>query len=617
MKSYLVTGAGGFIGAALAKELINRGAVISTIDDFSTGSKSNVPEGTKVLVGGCHDPNVISRLNQEKFDAIIHLAGQSSGEISFEDPINDLEKNVESTLRLLNYAVGSGCTRFIYGSSASVYGDWSGLSNTESSETIPLSCYGVGKLASENYLRIFDSRGVRTTSLRFSNVYGPGQNLGNMRQGMVSIYLAQLIDDSEEIVVKGSIDRLRDFVFVDDVVRGIIQTIDNAKSYGQVYNIGSGATRSVGELLEILVSSMGLEKEIIIEPSTPGDQKYVNVSIEKAKHDLAYEPYIQLEEGIARTVDWVKENNNRRNRENRPRCCRLCQADQKFQTIRSGYVSGGRQGQKFWECQECEVIYLFPPHSVEEEKNFYSHEFENFMGQRSGSVSEWKDPDRHRELNREEKDRRFEFVSDYLNGVDSCLEIGCSSGFMLLALRERGIDVVGVEPSSHFFNYLNKLDIETYQDWERYLDENHKAVDLIIHYFVLEHIRNPVEFLTQCMDRLNPGGKIVFEVPCASDPLIGLYSVPAFDLFYWSVAHHWYFNKVSLSLLLSKVTENYRLFPAQRYDLSNHMVWMAEGKPGGKDKYSSEFGSELNDLYKERMRATWQCDTLIAVLHKV
>jgi SAM-dependent methyltransferase len=143
-----------------------------------------------------------------------------------------------------------------------------------------------------------------------------------------------------------------------------------------------------------------------------------------------------------------------------------------------------------------------------------------------------------------------------------------------------------------------------------------KKFDLIIHYYVLEHIKDPVSFIKEYMNYLSDGGKMIFEVPCATDPLVELYHSLAFDKFYWSVAHHWYFNKESLTDVLNKTGYKFQLFPDQRYDLSNHITWMLEGKPGGMNKYSHIFGTELDKLYKEKLKENWLCDTIICVIEK-
>jgi len=206
-KTYLVTGAAGFIGSALSKRLLQLGHAVVTVDNLSTGTEEAIPGGVHFIKGDCQSPDVISQLMEFRFEAIFHIAGQSSGEISFENPVYDLQTNTQSTLQLLQYCRVTGCTKFIYASSMSVYGDQKDLPVKESANCQPKSFYAVGKLASENYLRIYSTFGIRTTALRFFNVYGPGQNLTNMKQGMVSIFLSMALKDSK-ITVKGDASKL-------------------------------------------------------------------------------------------------------------------------------------------------------------------------------------------------------------------------------------------------------------------------------------------------------------------------------------------------------------------------------------------------------------------------
>ena len=119
----LVTGAAGFIGSALASNLSRINYDVVTIDNLSTGYEDNIPSSVEFIRGDCHDPAVIAQLGKQKFDAIIHIAGQSSGEMSFDDPTYDLQTNTQSTLMLLDYATKTGCSKFIYASSMSVYGN--------------------------------------------------------------------------------------------------------------------------------------------------------------------------------------------------------------------------------------------------------------------------------------------------------------------------------------------------------------------------------------------------------------------------------------------------------------------------------------------------------------
>jgi SAM-dependent methyltransferase len=196
------------------------------------------------------------------------------------------------------------------------------------------------------------------------------------------------------------------------------------------------------------------------------------------------------------------------------------------------------------------------------------------------------------------------------------LEVGCSSGFMLDVFKQNGLEIVGIEPSGGFLNFLRSKGYKVYESWEDFRSSEAAPFDVIAHFFVLEHIREPVEFLRSQLEVLKAGGRIIFEVPCVNDPLVTLYKVPAFDRFYWSIAHHWYFSSRSLSFILNKLNCRFKLIPEQRYDLSNHIVWMLEGKPGGQGRFSSIFSDELIARYNEDLKQHWICDTIFCVLEK-
>lgn len=305
MKRYLVTGAAGFIGGAIARQLLKQGAEVWTIDNLSTGFLENIPEGVRFFQGGCQDSAVISKLDDTRFDAILHIAGQSSGEISFDDPAYDLRTNTESTLRLIKFGLANGCERFIYASSMSVYGEVPEKPISEDREPKPLSFYGVGKLASEHYMRIYQSRGLKPTALRYFNVYGPFQNMKNLRQGMVSIFLAQMLKDNR-VVVKGAPDRFRDFIYIDDVVDNTLKILDDPRTFGGVFNIATGVKTTVGRLLDIMQKETGIKKDIVFSGSTPGDQRGIYADISVAQTTFGFEYRWSLEKGLAEMVRWAK-----------------------------------------------------------------------------------------------------------------------------------------------------------------------------------------------------------------------------------------------------------------------------------------------------------------------
>ncbi len=306
MAEYLVTGVGGFIGAAVAKALLDAGHRVVGVDNLSTGYENNIPPGTDFFKADCQDASLYDRLPDHNYDAILHIAGQSSGEISFDDPVYDLRTNAESTLHLLKYALAKNCRRMIYASTMSVYGMQPDHPVREDTLPVPHSFYGVGKLASEHYLRLYEQYGVRSTCLRLFNVYGPGQNMANLRQGMVSIFMAMMIADGH-IHVKGSPDRYRDFVYIDDVVRAFLLCLQNPASSGGVFNIAGSGKVTVGEIINKMISLHHRPVTVKFEGSTSGDIPGIHANGSHAAKVLGYKPSASLDAGLAKMYAWAFE----------------------------------------------------------------------------------------------------------------------------------------------------------------------------------------------------------------------------------------------------------------------------------------------------------------------
>jgi len=297
MKTYLITGGAGFLGAALTKKLIKNKNKVVVIDNLSNGYKSNIDKKAIFYKGDCHNIRFINKLSKYKFDAIFHLAGQSSAEMSFENPLYDMQSNSLSTLILLNFAKKINCQKFIYASSMSVYGSVKSNPVNEYTNLNPISFYGANKIASENYLKIFSNFFIKTIALRFFNIYGPGQNLKNLKQGMVSIYFAQALKN-KQIIVKGSGRRFRDFIHIDDAVNACIKTLSyNAKGYS-CFNIGSGKKNTINKLLKIIIKNFNKKILIIFKGKTPGDQHGIFSNSSKASRKLNWKAKINLEQGI-------------------------------------------------------------------------------------------------------------------------------------------------------------------------------------------------------------------------------------------------------------------------------------------------------------------------------
>lgn len=294
--------------------------------------------------------------------------------------------------------------------------------------------------------------------------------------------------------------------------------------------------------------------------------------------------------------------------------CRLC-GESANQAVRAEYVFGDDGTHKFWECSACGAIYLYPPLDPSKEQEFYSKEFEKFMSLRSGKERDWSNAERHIETNQDQVKRRWPILEPYLQSEKSLLEIGCSSGFMLEAFRSMGMHCTGVEPSNVFIDFLRAKNYEVVSNIQSLESEGGRLFDLIVHFFVLEHMPNPYEFFQRQMALLKPGGIIIAEVPSATDPLTSLYKIPAFERFYWSIAHHFYYTPRSISGVLDKLGYDYSLIPEQRYDLSNHIVWMTEGRPGGQGRFSKVFSQDLTDYYKNELKAAWLCDTIFIIIY--
>lgn len=306
--NYLVTGAAGFIGANIAQKLLDLGHKVVTIDNLSTGYESAIPKQCVFIKGDTSEDKAIQKLNNVNFDAILHIAGQSSGEVSFEDPAYDINSNTVSTLKLLDYAVKTKCKRFIYASTMSVYGEQGKKQKFgENDAAIPKSFYAVGKLASESYLRIYQEQyGVKYTSLRYFNVYGAGQNLENLKQGMVSIYLKQFIDNTfEKVEIKGSVKRFRDLSYIDDVVDVSIESIHNEQFYDEVINIGTGKKTTIKEMLQLMKEYLGSSKEVIISRGTKGDQFGAYADVSKLK-SIYNKEFIGFDAGLRKMIKGIK-----------------------------------------------------------------------------------------------------------------------------------------------------------------------------------------------------------------------------------------------------------------------------------------------------------------------
>jgi len=174
---------------------------------------------------------------------------------------------------------------------------------------------------------------------------------------------------------------------------------------------------------------------------------------------------------------------------------------------------------------------------------------------------------------------------------------------MLDAFRDFGMNSFGIEPSGGFTDFLKKRGHNIYPNIETLKMENPSIkFDFIVHFFVLEHIRDTKEFFIEQLNLLKDDGIIIAEVPSVNDSLTSLYDIPSFEKFYWSIAHHYYFSTKSISYILNQIECKYNIVAEQRYDLSNHLFWMQYGKPGGQNHYSNVFSKDTIESYMNDLK---------------
>ncbi len=309
----LVTGGAGFIGSHLAQRLVGDGHDVVVIDNEATGRRGNVPERVTYVRGDVSRPADLAPLFDAGLDAVVHVAGQVSLIRSFTDPVADLRTNVEGTLTVLRLCVEHRVPRLLYASSMTVYGRSNVLPTPEDTPCAPISYYGITKNTAERYVHTTAERpdldlefGV--TSFRMYNVYGPRQALDNPYQGVLGIFLGNLLR-GEPITIFGDGGQSRDFVYVDDVVDAWVAALDNPASFGKVMNLGSGRQVSINALVDHLLAAFGHTRgdwPVIHAPARPGEQRHVEADVHLAREVLGWEPRTSFTEGLTTTIDWAR-----------------------------------------------------------------------------------------------------------------------------------------------------------------------------------------------------------------------------------------------------------------------------------------------------------------------
>lgn len=306
MQKILVTGGAGFIGSHIANYFINNGDQVTVVDDLSMGHESNLISSDRLIFieDDITKQGVIDSLMINQYDYIFHLAAVASVADSVERPIETHRVNFESTLALLQAIreKQKRLKRFLFTSSAAVYGDSPELPKRESMAVVPKTPYAIDKYASERYTLIYsDLYNVPTSAVRFFNIFGPNQNPKSPYSGVISILTDKLAEfkknGNAKFVLYGDGSQTRDFVYIKDVVSAIITIIRSSDSLGQVYNVGNESTLSLLELIKEYKAITGLDLPIEYAENRAGDIQNSRASIEKLK-SIGYEAKYSFKAGL-------------------------------------------------------------------------------------------------------------------------------------------------------------------------------------------------------------------------------------------------------------------------------------------------------------------------------
>jgi UDP-glucose 4-epimerase len=307
----LVTGGAGFIGSHLVEALTASGKSVRVFDNFDTGLESNlahISPAPTIVRGDVSDPTAVLEAVRG-VDVIYHLAALASVQKSVEQPDVSHRVCCTGTVNILDAARKQGVRRVVFAASSSAYGAYSSPDpQNEEVPLSPLSPYAAAKLGSEMYLQVFTaSYGIETVRLRFFNIFGPRQRADSPYSGVIAIFLS-LLSSGRTPTIYGDGQNSRDFVYVGNAVQALRKAAAAPTANGNVYNIGTGKSITLLELVAALNRLLGKNIQPKFAEPRAGDVRFSCADISRAKRDLGYEPEISLEEGLARTLAWVRES---------------------------------------------------------------------------------------------------------------------------------------------------------------------------------------------------------------------------------------------------------------------------------------------------------------------
>jgi UDP-glucose 4-epimerase len=301
----LVTGGAGFIGSHLVEALLAEGRSVRVVDNLSTGHRSNLAhlEGRfEWLEGDLADFAVCAEAVKDVTD-VLHQAAIPSVPRSVLEPLQSHSSGATATLNLLEAARQAGARRFVFAASSSAYGDTEELPKHEGMVPNPLSPYAAAKLAGEHYVKVYArTMGLDGGSLRYFNVFGPRQDPSSPYSGVISLF-ARIMAEGRPPVIYGDGLQTRDFTYVANVVQANLKALGSKQPLlGEAFNVGTGSRTSLLDLVNAINRILGTKLEPEFRPSRAGDVRDSQASLDRIKAVLGYEPAVDFETGLRRTI---------------------------------------------------------------------------------------------------------------------------------------------------------------------------------------------------------------------------------------------------------------------------------------------------------------------------
>jgi UDP-glucose 4-epimerase len=319
MRTFLVTGGAGFIGSNLVEALVRRGDRVRVLDNLSSGSLSNLAEWreqVEFVRGDLLNPADVARA-VEGVEVVFHQAALASVPLSMERPLDTHAACATGTLAVLDAARRAGVRRVVYAASSSAYGDTPTSSKRETDLPAPISPYGAAKLAGEYYCQaVHAAFGLETVCLRYFNVFGPRQDPGSPYSAVIPLFITALLAGKQPTVY-GDGRQSRDFSFVGNAVHANLLAADAPGVAGRVFNIADGRSITLLHLIDTLNRLLGTDVPPKFAPPRPGDIRESLADITLARTLLGYEPAVDFEEGLKRSIGYYREQVRRQAAQNR------------------------------------------------------------------------------------------------------------------------------------------------------------------------------------------------------------------------------------------------------------------------------------------------------------